>query len=223
MKKAYILVLAVLVCGCNSQSRREALAVRRRSAYVEDHLADIQKANRELLVSKSENLLTWRPSIEGIAERKEELMEVIIRAMCGEDTDMLVGELMALAPVGRGSDEAVAELKGRLEALSRVADANMCRIFEDAILRGSIVEGMTAGQVEAAWGRELAPLWSDSSGDSVYEVGEVEQENYILKQGKLVIAATTLSMGGHSSDFYLQFREGKLVDWTFVPHVGGGF
>ncbi len=99
----------------------------------------------------------------------------------------------------------------------------MCGIFEDAILRGSIVEGMTAGQVEAAWGRELILLWSDSSGEAVYQVGEVEQENYILKQGNLVIASTTLSMAGHSSDFYLQFRDGKLADWTFVPHVEGGF
>lgn len=222
MKKVYILILAGLVCGCNSQSRR-AESMARRKVYIENNIAEIRKANRELLVSKSENFLTWRPSIQGIAQRKEELMEVIIRAMCGENTDMLVGELMALAPVGKGSDEAVAELRGRLEALSRVADPNMCRIFEDAILRGSIVEGMTAGQVETAWGRELILLWSDSSGDSVYEVSQVEQENYILKQGKLAIAATTLSMGGHSSDFYLQFREGKLVDWTFVPHIGGGF
>lgn len=222
MKKVYILILAGLICGCNPQSRH-AESMARRKVYIENNIAEIQKANRELLVSKSENLLTWRPSIEGIAERKEELLEVIIRAMCGENTDMLVGELMALAPVGGGSDEAVAELKGGLEALSRVADPNMCGIFEDAILRGSIVEGMTAGQVEAAWGRELALLWSDSSGDSVYEVEEVEQENYILKQGKLVIAATTLSMRGHSSDFYLEFKEGKLVDWVFVPHVEGGF
>jgi len=222
MKKVYILILAGLICGCNPQSQyAESMALRK--VYIENNIAEIRKANRAILVSKSENFLTWRPSIELIADRKEELMEVIIRAMCGENTDMLVNELLALAPAGRASDEAVAELKSGLEALSRVADPNMCGIFEDAILRGSIVEGMTAGQVEAAWGRELLLLWSDSSGDSVYQVGEVEQENYILKQGKLVIASTTLSMAGHSSDFYLQFREGNLADWTFVPHVEGGF
>ena len=222
MKQAYILILAVLICGCNSQSHRAApMAIRKR--YIENNIADIRKANRRLLVKKSEGFLTWRPSIERIGENKEELMEVIIRAMCGENTDILVSELIALAPAGDGAEEAIAELKGGLEALSRAGDPDMCGIFEDMILRGSIVEGMTAEQVEAAWGKELKPVWSDSPGSSVYQIEEVEQENYVLKQGKIVIAATTLSMRGHSSDFYLEFKEGKLIDWTFVPHVEGGF
>lgn len=219
MKQVYILILVVLVCGCNPQSRREALAGRRR-VYVGSHLAEIQKANRELLVGKSENLLTWRPSIEIIAESKEELMDVIIRAMCGEDTNLLVQELMNLAPVGEVGGEAIAELKAGLETLSMTADPNMCGIFERAIMRGNIVEGMTAEQVAAAWGRELVLLASDSAGGRIYKTANVEQENYVLKQGKIVIASTTQSMGGHSSDFYLEFKEGKLVDWTFVPHVG---
>jgi len=221
MKKAYILVLAAMLGGCNSQSQHEASTAMRRT-YVENHIAEIRKANRELLVSKAENFLTWRPSIDSIAERKADLMEVIIRAMCGENTDMLVSELMEFAPAGEATDEAVADLKAGLEALSRAADANMCRIFEEAILRGDIVEGMTTKQVETALGRELAVLWSDASGDSIYEVRDIEQENYILRQGKLVIAATTLSMEGHSSDFYLRFKKGKLADWVYVPHVGSG-
>ncbi|MBL7153330.1 MAG: hypothetical protein ISS79_06410 [Phycisphaerae bacterium] len=218
MKKAYILILAGLVCGCNSQSAREASMARRR-AYIEENLAEIRKANRELLVRKSEDLLSWRPSIEGIAEKKEELMEVIIRAMCGEDTDVLVGELMEFAPTSKRTDGAVAELKAGLEALRRVADPNICGIFEGAIQRGCIVEGMTLGQVEATWGTGLRLLWSDSSGDSVYEAEKIEQENFVLRQGKLAIAATAWNERKDASDFYLHFKDGKLVDWSYVPHV----
>lgn len=222
MKKVYILILAGVLCGCSSQSRPAApMAVRKR--YIENNIAEINKANRRLLVRKSEGLLTWRPSIERLGENKEALMEVIIRAMCGTNTDILVSELMALAPAGEGAEAAIAELKGGLEALSRAGNPDMCGIFERAILRGNIVEGMTSGQVEAAWGKELIEVWSDSPGNSVHKIEEVEQENYVLKQGKIVIAATTLSMRGHLSDFYLEFKEGKVVDWTFVPHVGGGF
>ena len=219
MKKAFIVMLAGLLCGCNSQSVREASRAERR-AYIEGNLAEIQKANRELLVRKSEKLLSWRPSIEGIAERKEDLMEVIIRAMCGEDTDLLVRELLEFAPTDRRTEEAVAELKDGLDALWRASDPNMCGIFEDVMLRGCIVEGMTAGQVEAAWGRKLKLLSSDTSGDSAYEVAKVEQENFVLRQGKLAIAATAWSEEGDLRDFYLHFKGGKLADWTSVPHVG---
>lgn len=217
MKQAYVLILVLVVLGCTPQSRWKAIAAKRR-AYVVENLAEIQECNRALLVRKSENLLTWRPSIESIAERKEELMDVVIRAMCGEDPDLLARELLTLAPISEIGGEAVAELKAGLQALSWAADPDMCRIFERAIVRGNIVEGMTVDQVEAAWGRQLLLLRSDSAGEKVYKAEGVEQENYVLTQGKIVIASTTQSMGGHSSDFYLEFKEGKLADWIFVPH-----
>lgn len=213
------MILVVLVLGCTPQSRRKAIATNRR-VYVAEHLAEIEECNRALLVRKSENLLTWRPSIESIAERKDELMDVIIRAMCGEDPDLLVEELLEFAPVSEVGGEAASELKAGLEALSWAADPNMCSIFERAIVRGNIAEGMTVEQVEAAWGRELVLLSSDSEGVEVRKAAGVEQENYILKQGKIVIASTTQSMDGHSNDFYLEFKAGRLADWMFVPHLG---
>ncbi|MHC4743581.1 MAG: hypothetical protein ACYS8Z_16830 [Planctomycetota bacterium] len=217
MKQIFVLILVLLVMGCTPQSRRKAVAAKRR-AYITENLAEIEECNRALLVRKSENLLTWRPSIESIAERKEELMDVIIRAMCGEDPDMLARELLTLAPISEIGGEAVAELKAGLQALSWAADPNMCTIFERAIARGNIAEGMTVEQVEAAWGRKLLLLSADSMWAKVYRARAVEQENYILTQGKIVIASTTQSMGGHWSDFYLEFKEGRLADWMFVPH-----
>ncbi|MBN2137618.1 MAG: hypothetical protein JW720_07420 [Sedimentisphaerales bacterium] len=218
MKKILIVLLIVSALGCGPQLRPLEDFVRRQD-YVAANIENIRQTNRALLVRKTEDMLTWRPRIASIAERKKELVDVIIRAMCGEDTHVLTKELMAFAPKADRNAEAASELEAGLYALSRVADPNICRICEDAILAGRIVEGMNLDQVEAALGIELRPLSADSSGNSVFEVCGLAQENFILKQGRIAIAATTPSAGGELRNFYLHFAGDVLVDWLSVPEV----
>jgi len=206
----------LLAAGCGRPISYEA-GLAERQAYVTAHLDEIRAANRALLVRKCRSQIQWEPRIPALHQHKQELLDAAIGALCGEDPNTLASQVLALAPPDQQTDQTLDELTAAFESLAGTSQANLCTTFEEVILRGCIAEGMTLQQVQAAWGKNLRPIASNSPRYSFYHARRVRQRDFLAKQGKLTIAMTTWAEDRRLRDFYLTFENGTLLLWRCSP------
>ena len=231
--------LGVFVLGCNSYSeqtkardRTQEEARAARIAYVESHREDINQVSEEF--TQKETLELFRTLVcsymAALPEVNRKLLETVMEMVVyGEDSNVAVTKIVETMYEQRPrlSSEDRDELVGMVTALIRslrieieplMHEIGMSELFELAIERGHIMEGMTLEQVRIAWNEyDLSFQYSDLSGYAGYEVQAVPQELHKVDSHGFSVFGTVPSESVSISDplykdYHLTFKDGKLVD-----------
>lgn len=211
MVKWISLLCTIILSGCSSYEDAHIA----RDNYVRVHRYEIRQSNRNLLQSKiKENLPFGEP--DGF---NTIVSNAAVRLICGDDQNEIMKEV---AEFVRKSGEEVSDkdlslLKETILLLKKQLpqeEINSCEMFEFALSRGGIVEGMTIEQVEAAWQRPLRFLWS-GSGYSTYEARMILQKDSILDNGSFTISYTF--PGRDYRDFHVTFYRDVLTEISSFP------
>jgi hypothetical protein len=234
MRKLMVLVLLLPVLGCQPTDKPTEQEIRR--GYISYNRQKIREANRELFATKFAKIVPYGNQ----TDKTEQAFKLYLNIFCCSDPNNFTDSIIKFVEIGgfegRAMSEKFKDIRKKLNNNPKYAkkirqtliteftkETNwkteemqeiFCHLFEEVILQGMIMEGMSVEMVEASWNKRLLFRWS-GSGYTTYEAHSILQKDHIVEEGNMSLASTV--PGQSCRDFILTFKNGKLDHWSSYP------